>query len=51
MTIINRATGRNADTEFINKNLTVLNRFTDVKNNSHWAAYDIFLKHQMIIPE
>ena len=35
-------TGRNADTEFINKNLTVLNRFTDVKNNSHWAAYDIF---------
>ena len=42
MTIINRATGRNADTEFINKNLTVLNRFTDVKNNSHWAAYDIF---------
>lgn len=42
MTIINRTTGRNADTEFINKNLTVLNRFTDVKNNSHWAAYDIF---------
>ena len=42
VTIINRATGRNADTEFINKNLTVLNRFTDVKNNSHWAAYDIF---------
>lgn len=41
VTIINRATGRNADTEFINKNLTVLNRFTDVKNNSHWAAYDI----------
>ena len=42
VTIINRATGRNADTEFINKNLTVLNRFTDVRNNSHWAAYDIF---------
>ena len=42
VTIINRATGRNADTEFINKNLTVLNRFTDVKNNSHWATYDIF---------
>ena len=42
VTIINRATGRNADTEFINKNLTVLNRFTDVKNSSHWAAYDIF---------
>ncbi len=42
VTIINRATGRNADTEFINKNLTVLNRFTDVENNSHWAAYDIF---------
>ena len=40
--IINRATNRNADKEFINKNLTVLNRFTDVKNNSHWAAYDIF---------
>ena len=42
VTIINRATERNADTEFINKNLTVLNRFTDVKNNSHWATYDIF---------
>ena len=41
VTIINRVTERNADTEFIDKNLTAINRFTDVKNNSHWAFYAI----------
>ena len=41
VTVVNRATGRNADESYINKNLSVLNKFTDLKNNSHWAYYDI----------
>lgn len=41
VTVVNRATGRKADSEYINKNLSVLNKFTDLKNNSHWAYYDI----------
>ena len=41
VTVVNRATGRNADEGYINKNLSVLNKFTDLKNNSHWAYYDI----------
>ena len=40
VTVVNRATGRNADEGYINKNLSVLNKFTDLKNNSHWAYYD-----------
>ena len=41
VTVVNRATGRNADESYINRNLSVLNKFTDLKNNSHWAYYDI----------
>ena len=41
VTVVNRATGRNADKEYVNENLTKLNRFTDLKSNSHWAWYDI----------
>ena len=41
VTVVNRATGRNADKEYINKNLSSLNKFTDLKNNSYWAFYDI----------
>lgn len=41
VTVVNRTTGRNADESYINKNLSVLNKFTDLKNNSHWAYYDI----------
>lgn len=41
VTVVNCATGRNADESYINKNLSVLNKFTDLKNNSHWAYYDI----------
>lgn len=41
VTVVNRATDRNADVEYINKNLSVLNKFTDLKNNLHWAWADI----------
>lgn len=41
VTVVNRATGRNGDNEYINKNLSSLNKFTDLKNNSYWAFYDI----------
>ncbi|MCR4693533.1 MAG: S-layer homology domain-containing protein [Firmicutes bacterium] len=41
VTIVNRMLGRAADESYINKNLSVLNKFTDLKNNSHWAYYDI----------
>lgn len=41
VTVVNHATGRHADKEYINKNLSVLNKFTDLKNNSHWGYYEI----------
>lgn len=41
VTVVNRATGRRADVSYINKNLSVLNKFTDLKNNSHWGWADI----------
>lgn len=41
VTVVNRATGRRADESYINKNLSVLNKFTDLKNNSHWGWADI----------
>lgn len=41
VTVVNRATGRNADKEYVNENLTKLNKFTDLKSNTHWAWYDI----------
>lgn len=40
VTVVNRATGRNADTEYISKNSSVLNKFTDL-NRSHWAYADV----------
>ena len=39
--IVNRVTGREADTEFINKNITTVNPFTDLKDKSYWAFFDI----------
>ncbi len=42
VTVVNRATGRTADKEYVNANLTKLNQFTDLKGNSHWASYDIY---------
>ncbi len=41
VTVVNKATGRIADGGYINKNLSSLNKFTDLKNNSHWAFYAI----------
>ena len=41
VTVINRATGRTPDQEYINANLSALNKFTDLKTNAHWAFYDI----------
>lgn len=41
VTVTNHATDRTADKEYINKNLSVLNKFTDLRNNSHWAYYEI----------
>ena len=35
--VTNHATGRTPDEDYITKNVTTLNRFTDLKNNSHWA--------------
>jgi len=41
VTVTNHATERTPDEDYINKNVSVLNKFTDLKNNSHWAYYDI----------
>ena len=41
VTVVNKATGRIADEGYINKNLSLLNKFTDLKNNLHWAFYSI----------
>ena len=41
VTVVNKATGRIADEGYINKNLSLLNKFTDLKNNLHWAFYAI----------
>lgn len=41
VTVINRATDRTPDKEFINDNVSALNKFTDLKSNAHWAYYDI----------
>ena len=41
VTVVNKATDRIADEGYINKNLSSLNKFTDLKNNSHWAFYAI----------
>lgn len=41
VTVTNHATGRTPDENYINKNISTLNKFTDLKNNSHWGYYDI----------
>lgn len=41
VTVTNHATSRTPDEDYITKNVTTLNRFTDLKNNSHWAYNDI----------
>lgn len=39
--IVNRVTDRAADTEYINKNMSAVNKFTDLKDKSYWAWSDI----------
>ena len=39
--IVNRVTSREADTEYINKNISAVNKFTDLKDKSYWAFYDV----------
>ena len=41
VTIVNRATGRVADKEYVKDNFTKLNRFTDVTDSSMWYFFDI----------
>jgi len=40
VTVINCATGRTPDKEYINENYTKLNRFTDVTDSKAWFFYD-----------
>ena len=39
--VVNRATGRIADKEYIKKNYTKINRFTDVTNSDLWFFADV----------
>lgn len=39
--IVNRVTDREADTEYVNKNISAVNKFTDLKDKSYWAFYEI----------
>ena len=39
--IVNRATERRADKEYINSNKTKLAQYTDLKDTAYWAYYDI----------
>ena len=41
VTVVNRATDRNGDKEYINSNFTKLNRFTDVNNSAAWYFADV----------
>ena len=41
VTVVNRATGRTADKEYVNDNFTKLNRFTDVTDNTLWYFFDV----------
>ena len=41
VTIVNRVIGRAADTEYVDKNLAAVNKFTDLKDKSYWAFYEI----------
>lgn len=41
VTIVNRVTGREADTDYINKNMSTVNTFIDLKDKAYWAYYEI----------
>lgn len=42
VTVANRATGRVADEEYISKNTSILNKFSDLTVGNHWAKNEIF---------
>ncbi len=39
--IVNRVTDREADTEYVNKNLSSLNRFDELTDTGYWSYYPI----------
>lgn len=41
VTIENRVTDRSADMEYINKNMSAVNKFADLKDKAYWAFYEI----------
>ena len=41
VTVVNRATNRKADEDYITKNVSELNKFTDIRNNSMWYYADV----------
>ena len=41
VTVVNHATGRKADESYITKNVSILNKFTDIRNNSMWYYTDV----------
>lgn len=40
VTVVNRATGRMADEDYVSKNTAILNKFTDL-NKNHWSYLDV----------
>lgn len=41
VTVVNRATGRTADKEYVKDNFTKLNRFTDVTDSGKWYFFEV----------
>ena len=41
VTVVNRATGRTPDKEYISENYTKLDRFTDVKDSNAWYFFEV----------
>ena len=41
VTVVNRATGRTPDKEYISENYTKLDRFTDVKDSNSWYFFEV----------
>ncbi|MFQ9512742.1 MAG: S-layer homology domain-containing protein [Clostridia bacterium] len=39
--IVNRVLDHTADTEYVNKNISAVNKFMDLKDKSYWAFYEI----------
>ena len=41
VTIVNRMTDRHPDSAYIDKNITAVNKFSDLKDKAYWAFYEI----------